>query len=346
MYLTRAIAAAWLAVAGTALAGECTITPDLAGKISELVKPGALLVHYCPPCGEQGLGPFPLRVQELAVAPSGPDEYWVNSRKYSAEDVREAREKRRGRLVDDLEREGQAEAWMIDAMVTSLERARAQRSHDLRINGEVIEADYLYLPFAGDRYRNLASLLRCANASPRELAYTLPARDSAAEKPPASYVADVTEPCFDGSCPGKLWEARQTLPIYDQPGEAGIELARLAVGEPVRPLRTRVYVEPVRARVVWDQRRYLQGDVFYLLDGQGEGYYRVWHYGETVIEDLSGASLLANGAARCTTPSRTCWAEFDAYPKEVLWTRVRRESGQEGWVRAEDRNFVGMYDDR
>jgi hypothetical protein len=342
--MSRSIVAALLATATTALAGECTITPELSRTVRALIRPGMLLVHYCKPCGEEGLGPFPLRVREVVLEPSGPDEYWVNNRRYSAEEVRQAKEKRTGRLADDLRREGQTEDWMIEAMVRSLEMVRAGRAHDLRINGEPIEADYLYVPVAKDQYRNLASTLRCAEPDPPELAYALLARDSAVEKPPVPYVADVTGLCFDGSCPGKVWKAREVLSVYDQPGGAGRETARLAVGESVRPLHTRAYVTPVRARVVWDHRRFLQGDVFYLLDGQGEGFYRVWHYGEVVIEDLSNASKLVDSTARCEVPSKRCWAEFADYPREKLWARVRRASGQAGWVVADDRHFDGMFE--
>jgi hypothetical protein len=341
--MTRAFAATLLATAGTALAGECTLTPALAKQVNGLIKPGMLLVHYCRSCGEEGYGPFPLRVRELTLTPSGPEEYWVNNRRYSAEDLRQAKESRTGRLADDLRKDGQTEAWMIDAMVRTLEMVRAQRAHDLRINGDLIDADYLYLPMANDRYRNLAGVLRCAQADPPELAYTPRPRDSATEEAPVPYVVDLTGQCFDGSCPGKVWKARQTLPVYNRPA-GSIEVSALTVGEAVQPVRTRVHVTPVRASVVWDHLRFLEGDVVYLLDGQGEGYYRVWHYGEITVEDISSASQLVDGTARCRVPSKECWVEFAGYPSEVIWTLVRRATGQEGWVIADSERFDGMYE--
>ncbi|MGQ0835688.1 MAG: hypothetical protein ACT4O5_12370 [Gammaproteobacteria bacterium] len=340
------MAAALISVAGPSSAdGECTITAGLASQVRALIRPGMTLVHYCEACDESGYGPFPLRVRQLALTPEGPEEYWLNGKKYTEAELKQAKEKRSGRLVEDLRKDGQTEDWMIDASVKSLEMARAQRDHALRINGKQFYADYVYLPRGQDRYRNLAVQIRCIpDPRPRELEYTLLVRDSAKERPPPIYVAEDSR-CQDGSCASKVWTARQEVTVQDKPASEGRAIAKLTVGEKVRVIKTMVYVAGTPAKVVWDHERFFEGDVFYLLDGQGEGHYRVWHYGETVIQDLSNASKLVDGTPTCKSPSDECWAEFADYPEEMLWTQVRRESGDEGWVLADPEFFDGIYED-
>lgn len=347
--LTRTVpgmlAAALISVAGTSWAdGECTITAALAPQVRALVRPGAMLVHYCEPCGEGGYGPFPLRVREVTLTPEGGDEFGLNDQKFTAAELKQAKEQHGGRLVEYLRKRGETEDWMIDATVKSLEMARAQRDHALKINGKRFYGDYLYVQQGQNRYRNLADRLGCVrDVRTPEIEYTMLTRDPAQEKPPAIFIVEVSG-CFDGSCFGKVWTARQIIAVQDKPAREGRAIAKLEVGEKVRPVKTLAYVAGTPAKVVWDYERFLEGDVFYLLDGQGEGNYRVWHYGETVTQDLSNASKLVDGTASCKNPSDYCWAEFADYPKETLWTQVRRDSGDEGWVLADPESFDGMYE--
>jgi hypothetical protein len=326
--------------------GSCTLTAPLAAQVHDLIRPGAMLVHYCPPCGDSGFGPYPLRVREVTLTPSGPDGYWLDGQRYSAEDVRQAKENRTGALVDYLRRHGPVDDWIIDATVKSLDVARARRDHDLRINGEPIAADYVYLPMGGDLYENLAVRLRCApDVRPTSLRYTLLPRDRTKEAAIPPFIVDVTGECHEGSCPGKIWQAIGEVRLFDKPGSDAREIAKLGAGEQVTAIRTLAYVTAVPAKVVWDHHQFFAGDMFYVLDSQGEGHYRVWHYGELVIEDLSATSLLVAASGRCPLPSGECWAEFADYPRQQQWTQVQRANGDEGWVLVEPESFDAIYAD-
>lgn len=348
----RPAAIAALAFMGSAFVpawadGECTLTAQLAAQVRELVSPGMTLVYYCKPCGETGVGPHPLRVREVALAPSGPSEYYLDGKRFSREDVKQAKDRRTGPLAEYLKRQGSDEDWMMDAVIKSLESTDAQRDHDLGINGEHMYADYLYLPEGKDRYGNLARRLNCAATEPRTLSYTAPKREPGRERPPEPFVADVTGRCYDGTCPGKEWTSRAAIPVRDRPGDGGRVIARLEPREKVTPRQSLVHVVGVPAKVVWDHRRFLAGDTFYVLDSQGEGYYRVWHYGEVLVEDLGYTSLYSplNGksAERCQPASKQCWAEFGKHPGEVAWSLVQRATGEEGWVRADPELLDGLY---
>jgi len=332
-------------------------TQEEARSARQLLDGHALVVSYCWWC--DGAAPLPLRVEEVALERTEPDRVraiaWADpepgEREFAVEALVQAERDGSGPLADflrdDIERNTDSSGYLGPDDPYLVQEKRAQFAmrlrhvrddHDLRtwddlvVNGRRLDPRLLYVPTGADTFDSLGHRVGCdMGAAPRSVRYRLPARNPTKAVPPAPFVADVTGQCYDGACPQPRWRAIQATELREAPRDGAVRIGALSPGEEVTPLRTEAHVAGSRAVATRDHDRFFESDVFYVLDSQAEGFFRVWHYGDVLVIDASDIDLGA-GWTSCRAQDR-CWARAEGPPQAVWWARVRRKDGSEGWVR-------------
>jgi hypothetical protein len=214
---------------------------------------------------------------------------------------------------------------------------------ELLINDRPVDPAQLYYPVGNDMYRSLGIEVGCdiyRDAPPRVF-YRPVARDPARIAPPEPYIADITRQCYDGSCPASEWTALSSMPCFDQAG--GEQIGVIDTGTVVKPLKTLSYVSGARAVAHRDHDQIFEGDIFYLLDSQAEGYYRFWHYGNVFIDDAGGVRI--GGSRGYCEREQNCWADAEALPGSIWWSEVKLRNGETVWVRDPLQTFSGVLVD-
>lgn len=134
--------------------------------------------------------------------------------------------------------------------------------------------------------------------------------------------------CFgEGDC-FRHWRAIEPTPLHERPDPAAPVLATVAPDEWVETVEGQFRFMPLRGVVHTATKKppLAVGDVVYMLEPQGEGYYTLWRRGKTLDHDWAegdeGEPITWDAAA---TP-----------PSDVVlgwWVRLRRANGQSGWVK-------------
>jgi hypothetical protein len=138
-------------------------------------------------------------------------------------------------------------------------------------------------------------------------------------QPPSPFVVP-------GACPGEgcqygAWIAKKTTILYSAPNGTGI-FGRLRPGSKVVATTGELYSWPVARIATKAQPDFQPGDRFFLLWYEGEGYFKAWYHGKTVELDASSDNY--------------------PYPKQIWWAKIRTDTGQIAWVRADQGNFTGQ----
>ena len=369
MLVSSFAAASWrvavlLWLAGMPLPGAadpCRLdNPEAAARARALVPVGGQIVRFCWYC--EGAEPFLVRVKSVTLQRSEPAEVevtgWADDppsrHSFPLSDLVRAERDGSGPLADfirrDVERRNADTTGYLgpnDPYLVAEKRAQyalqlghVRQDHDMRswtslfMNGELADPRLLYVPGEGDDvYRSLGSEVGCSmGRAPEILQFRPIPRDPAKAAPPIPYVADVTGQCYDGACPRSRWRTRVPVELLADPDPASPGAARLGAGEAVQPIRTQAHVVGSRARVTRDHERFFEGDALYVLDSQAEGFYRVWHYGETLVLDATGIDM-GPGWDACSREPAGCWARAEGRPAATWWAKVRHPDGREGWLR-------------
>lgn len=308
-----------------------------------------MLVSVCPHCSNTN--PVPLRVRTYELVHTTPEMVTLAfyDLTFPVGDLERAEQTGEGPLGDALraaiEKEYENETGYLpnDPILIQEKRDRyemmlrftreelAMRTWvDLTINGEPVNVSLLYFPVGDEQYKSLGAAVGCElyENAPLKVKYTPVNRDPALESPPERYVVDVTGQCYDGSCPQAKWTVAAATDYYDEMD--GEVVGTLPVDETLEPLQTLSHVKAGRARATRDHGRIFEGDVFYLLDSLGEGFYRFWHYGDVFVDDTSDIKR-PRGWNYCDE-KHNCWAELETHPESIWWSKVVRANGDEIWI--------------
>lgn len=365
------IVALLLAWSSLAAGDPCRLeTPEAARRALRLVEPHALIVSYCWWCDSPT--PLPLRVTRVGLERAEPDRVRViewsgpepREREFPLAALVQAERHGRGPLAaflrQDIERSTDTSGYLGPDDPYLVQEKRAQFSmrlqhvredHDLRtwdelvVNGESVDPRLLYVPASpagGPSFRSLGHAVGCSMGNaPPTVDFRPVVRDPSKAAPPRPFVADVTDQCYDGACPQPTWRALDATPLFTAASEDATRVGELASGEEVVPVETQVHVIGSRAVVLRDHDRFFEGDVFYLLDSQAEGFFRLWHYGDVFVLDASDVDTGA-GWMPCREQPHGCWARAEGGALELWWARVRRGDGSEVWVRDPLRYLDGV----
>lgn len=214
---------------------------------------------------------------------------------------------------------------------------------ELFINGDPVNPAMIYYPVGNDKYKSLGMEVDCDiyRNAPKQVSYKPVTRDPAKAAPPDVYIADVTNQCYDGSCPAPEWIVHTVTPYFDHAD--GKQTGIMNEGEILTPLKTLSHVSGARAIATRDHGHIFEGDIFYLLDSQAEGFYRFWHYGNVFIDNADG--VLVEGTWDYCKGENNCWAEAETQPTSIWWSKVRRQDGEVVWVREPIQTLSGVLVD-
>ena len=334
--------------------------------VRELIQTGTLIVEYCWYC--EPAEPLPLRVRQVGFNHQEPDEVrviaWAGTPTeytFPLHDLEKAEHDGTGPLADlirdDVERSnsdttgylGPNDPYLVqqkkDQYAMRLRDTR--QDHDMRtwdeltINGQPADPRLLYVPVGDTRYRSVGHRLDCLmDKAPETVVFRPVDRNPAKAAPPVPFIADVTGQCYDGACPRDVWRATKRTPLLADAKENADQIGVLEPGEELVPVKSESHVIGSRIVARRDHGKFSADDVFYLLDSQAEGFYRIWHYGDVFIIDASDIDF-----ARLTDyceQDDSCWAEGTGYSVETWWSQIRRSDGSRGWVRDPVRNLDGV----
>ena len=131
---------------------------------------------------------------------------------------------------------------------------------------------------------------------------------------------------FEGCTLGD-WRARDTANLYERADLHSPIVGAVSVGEWVDAAESVSYLAPFRGAVVSAGEDLHEGDVVYLLGGQGEGFYDLWRRGEIlqIFEPDKDARIRWDQA-----PST--WHDVSVAAGAGWWVRVERVNGRGGWL--------------
>lgn len=133
--------------------------------------------------------------------------------------------------------------------------------------------------------------------------------------------------CFgEGGC-NRYWRAYEPVEIHERADPASTVIATVAPDEWVEAIDGQLRFVPLRGVVhtATETPPLAVGDVVYMLEPEGEGFYVLWHNGETPEHDWASGD---------PNEPITWDAEAAAPGGAVLgwWVQLKLENGQTGWV--------------
>jgi hypothetical protein len=173
--------------------------------------------------------------------------------------------------------------------------------------------------------RELRELHRLAAARRETHRRQLEALDPTA-RPQERYVAEGA--CPFECCSYREWNVLETTPLYDAPS-GKVVVGSAVKGRKVRGVTGEVHLRPAPVAVVHDRPPFARGEIVFVLDYLGEGFYRYWKSGQIGEDELWVDDV-------CLRPSRDCWAEYilpsgDRQAPQ-WWILIETEEGQRGWT--------------
>lgn len=134
--------------------------------------------------------------------------------------------------------------------------------------------------------------------------------------------------CFgEGEC-NRYWRASKPVDLHAQPDPAAPVVATIAADEWVEAVDGQLRLRPLRGVVhtATTSPPLAVGDVVYMLEPQGEGFYTLWGNGKMLEHDWAEGD--ANEPITWDAPA-------PAAPGLTLgwWVQLKRADGRTGWVK-------------
>ena len=143
--------------------------------------------------------------------------------------------------------------------------------------------------------------------------------------------------CFgEGEC-YRHWRAFQPVQVHERPDPTSPVIATVAPDQWVEAIDGQYRFVPLRGVVhtATDSPPLAVGDVVYMLEPLGEGYYVLWHRGEMPehawAEGEDGEPITWGSHAQAPAGAILGW-----------WVQLRLESGQSGWVNDPEFECMGQ----
>ncbi len=156
--------------------------------------------------------------------------------------------------------------------------------------------------------------------------------DSAfAESPPPDPFIDKNQQLIDG-CIYRKWNVKQTTLLFVDKNISSPQVTVLYPGNIVQAITGDVHSHPARIIVTkrhkgYQGRSYNEGEQLYALTYAGAGWYRLWHQGEIVYEDVSQV----RGFFSRAVDDQAAWGVLIDKLQMEWWVQVRTADGQVGW---------------
>jgi len=104
-----------------------------------------------------------------------------------------------------------------------------------------------------------------------------------------------------------------------------------------------IVTKPGQLEVLKDYRSpdsghsYKRGDAVWIYTERGEGYFRVWHNGQSYDEEATFMYQDMGGWDACVAAD-TCWGKKISFPESLWWVKVKTKKGATGWTKKHE-NF-------
>lgn len=139
----------------------------------------------------------------------------------------------------------------------------------------------------------------------------------------------------EGACPFECctyrrWEVTKDTQLYERKSQESAKVVIVNIGDSIQALTGDVHVRPLKLTVVKNHKTHLKGDVIWLLNYFGEGYYAAWKAGEHISVELPFSPYQKSKSLD--------WAVLEGSYKMDWWVKIKSANGLEGWT-----NEVGNF---
>lgn len=151
------------------------------------------------------------------------------------------------------------------------------------------------------------------------------------KKPPVVYTDRKICPGEGCSYTGKAKAAAFTK-VYRSPGVNSARVFTLPLGTMITGIDSQVHTRAGRFRVKRNHGKYRSGDVLSVYTYLGEGYFKIWHQGKMIEEDLGFSVWGGSSGERCEKDPKGCWGILEKRTNMKWWLKIRTNAGRTGWI--------------
>ncbi len=155
--------------------------------------------------------------------------------------------------------------------------------------------------------------------------------------PRMNYVA--MDVCPFECCAYGDWNTTVSTDLVDRPKGTDL-VATIPDGVKVTGVTGNVYLRPLPLGIIHDHPPFSAGDLIFLLNYMGEGYYAYWWDGEISKAEIYSIATKED----CIRPTRDCWVitiDQNTSSDSDWWVKIALPGGGFGWTN-QTKNFSGI----
>ncbi len=139
-------------------------------------------------------------------------------------------------------------------------------------------------------------------------------------------------------CPGEGCQytgrakAVDKIKVYRSPSLTAARVFTLPLGTMITGIDSQVHTKAGHFLVKRNQGKYRRGEVLFVYTYLGEGFFKIWHRGRMIEEDLAFSVWGGSSGTRCDKDPKICWGVLEKGTDMKWWLKIRTNNNRTGWI--------------